>query len=1062
MAKVIFRAYHNSYAEEPWVTDGSYDGTQLVRNLASSSSMGDFNLPYFTELNGLIYFQASSNFTGDGELLVTDGTYVGTHLVRDINPTGSSTPAHLFEFNGKIFFEANDGTHGIEPWVTDGTSSGTMLLADIHPTQNQSSQAFSSGGVIMDGSYLYFDAYDNVASYIYRTDGTPGGTELMGGGGLNSAALLGNNLVFADYSAATGTELAVIDVTTKAKTVIDLVPGTGSSSPSGIVKFGNQALFTAYDATFDLEVYVTDGTSGGTMRLKDINTVPGSGSGTLGSSPNIGGGVEINGKYLFRANDGVNGSELWVTDGTTDGTLILKDIFPGEYGPGSPRSSNPGNFVKVGNEVFFTATTFLDDGISYSDTLWKTDGTTDGTVKLLDIRPLLTDGNYAVSNGRLFAVVYGTQQILVTDGTSSGTTLLDSSDIGNDPKYLTAYGDGIIYQARVFATIGEELYFTDGTAAGSRVVRDIRPGQQASDPTDFVVFGDERFTGFDDTATLNDSGESVDALAGNDDVTGGTGNDTILGNSGSDHLRGGPGDDILDGGTLDDILDGGPDTDTASYGTSTFMVNVQLQYGIAQNGYADGDTLISIENLTGSSYNDTLVGDENANTLDGGPGNDTLRGLGGADRLIGGPGDDWLYADSMDATSGLIDGGDGASDRLVVVTGAGVSLDLAAAGIEIARGNTGDDTFDGSGATDDLTLHGRSGNDVLTGGSGDDHIFGDAGQDQLIGGDGFDWLYVDASDFDTSGGFTPMVDGGSGVDRLFVTASGALTPAQAGVSVDIAASGIEIAYGNFGNDTFDASSAGDGVTLRGRSGNDVLRGGSSNDTIFGDAGQDQLFGGAGFDRLFVDASDFDTTGGFTPMIDGGADVDRIYVTALATQTPAQAAVSIDMAVANAEVAFGNFGDDTFDGSNSTAALSLYGNGGADTLIGGSNNDRLFGDYGTSYGSDILNGGQGNDFLHGGNDEGQPGIFDTFVFDAMWGDDRIFDFSDNDADGDVDIIDFTSIAGIDERSDLTFTDVTDASGSYALISYTDVGGWSASIRVYDRTSADLQDNDFAYV
>ncbi|MCB1493739.1 MAG: hypothetical protein KDJ77_18385, partial [Rhodobiaceae bacterium] len=60
------------------------------------------------------------------------------------------------------------------------------------------------------------------------------------------------------------------------------------------------------------------------------------------------------------------------------------------------------------------------------------------------------------------------------------------------------------------------------------------------------------------------------------------------------------------------------------------------------------------------------------------------------------------------------------------------------------------------------------------------------------------------------------------------------------------------------------------------------------------------------------------------------------------------------------------------------------------------------------------------------------------------------------------IDFSSVAGIDERSDLTITDVTDASGTFALISYTDAGGWTGTIRVYGVTEAQLQDDDFIYV
>ncbi|MCB1493512.1 MAG: hypothetical protein KDJ77_17240, partial [Rhodobiaceae bacterium] len=826
MAKVIFRGYHNSYGEEPWISDGTFDGTQLVRNLYSgtSGSLSDISPPAFTELDGLIYFSAGNTLSGPGHgsLLVTDGTFVGTQVVKDFSDSsGGSPPTDLFAFNGKIFFQASDGTTGIEPWVSDGTPSGTLLLADIHPTQNQSSQAFSAGGIIMDGSYLYFDAYDNVASYIYRTDGTPGGTEVISQGGLGGGGeLIGNLLVFPEYSAAAGTELAVVDVTTKIKTVIDIWTGTDSTNPQSFAKLGNAVLFAAHDdANFNQEVWITDGTAGGTMKLKDINQVSNGSGGTNGSYPYLAEGIELNGNLLFSADDGVHGRELWTTDGTETGTTLLLDVDTREFAPGSPYSSNPGNFVKMGNIVFFTASA------TAGTELWRTDGSAGGTFKLADGNVLLTGTNYAISNGKLF-VINNADDFIVTDGTVSGTTTIDAAFTGDDPEDLTAFGNGVIYQARVFATHGEELYYTDGTESGSGLVRDIRPGQQSFDPDDFVVFGDRRFTGFSDTVTLENTGENVDALAGDDDVTGGSGNDTIMGGLGFDHLKGGDGEDILQGGAGGDILDGGASNDTASYADS-LAVNVQIQYGIVQDGYAGDDTLISIENLTGSAYNDTLTGDEKDNVLTGGEGDDILRGLGGVDHLIGGDGDDWLFVDSLDAAGGTIDGGLGTMDRLDVVNGNGVSLDLDAAGIEIARGNIGNEVFDGSTSSADLTMRGRSGNDILTGGSGDDYLYGDAGQDQLIGGAGLDRLFIDAADFDTSGGFTPMIDGGAGSeDRVFVTALGSMTPTQAGVSLNMLDHNVEVAYGNFGHDTFDGSSSSDVLSLYGYGGNDTLIGGS--------------------------------------------------------------------------------------------------------------------------------------------------------------------------------------------------------------------------------------------
>ncbi|MCB1492413.1 MAG: hypothetical protein KDJ77_11565, partial [Rhodobiaceae bacterium] len=151
---------------------------------------------------------------------------------------------------------------------------------------------------------------------------------------------------------------------------------------------------------------------------------------------------------------------------------------------------------------------------------------------------------------------------------------------------------------------------------------------------------------------------------------------------------------------------------------------------------------------------------------------------------------------------------------------------------------------------------------------------------------------------------------------------------------------------------------------------------------------------------------------------------------------------------------GNFNDDTFDGSGSTVDLSLYGRNGQDILIGGSDNDRLYGDDNDAAAGDILNGGRGNDYLRGGTNG--PGGFaerDQFVFDNDWGNDRIFDFADNGAEK----IDFSSVAGITQRSDLTITD----GAGFALISYTEGVLWTGTIRVDGVTAAELQNNDFIF-
>ena len=183
-------------------------------------------------------------------------------------------------------------------------------------------------------------------------------------------------------------------------------------------------------------------------------------------------------------------------------------------------------------------------------------------------------------------------------------------------------------------------------------------------------------------------GETINALDG---VTSGA--DKIFGLAGNDNIYGLGGDDEILGGHGADRIDGGAGIDTASYIDSGERVSVSLLTGRGTYGTAEGDTLVGIENLTGSAYNDELAGNDGGNVL---------RGLGGFDTIIGHGGDD------------IIHGGD-----------------------------LGDSLSGGDGADD---LHGDGGNDGLDGGAGNDILSGGVGRDKLIGasgGDRFVWAVVE-------------------------------------------------------------------------------------------------------------------------------------------------------------------------------------------------------------------------------------------------------------------------------------------------------------------------------
>ncbi len=221
--------------------------------------------------------------------------------------------------------------------------------------------------------------------------------------------------------------------------------------------------------------------------------------------------------------------------------------------------------------------------------------------------------------------------------------------------------------------------------------------------------------------------DTSDGVDGDSTLTGGAGDDTLTGRAGNDTLIGGLGNDTLDGG------DG---SDTASYAGASGRVSIYLtNKGPQGDGDGGKDTLISIENLIGSRYDDVLSGDEKDNTLIGGAGDDTLIGGLGNDTIIGGDGDDFL-------------GGGAGNDTLV--------------------GDAGSDVIDGDGGND--TLSGGAGNDTLTGDGGNDTLTGGAGNDTLSGGAGDDIFVLNLNKLSTD--LDLVADFEAGANQIRANGSG--------------------------------------------------------------------------------------------------------------------------------------------------------------------------------------------------------------------------------------------------------------------------------------------------
>ncbi len=444
---MYFSALDPVHGREIRRTDGTAAGTILLKDVWPGGRSSSADSLLFT--GGRLFFSASDALHGK-ELWKSDGTPAGTVLVKDINPGGApSHPAGLFALgSGKVLFFAFDPPHGSEPWISDGTPSGTKLVKDINPGTGSSQGPFTTTiirGCSLGGGKGLIAATDGVHGLEpWVTDGTSSGTKLLG----------------------------------------DLYRGSLGSIFSGrmVPLAGGYGLFVAYDAIHGRELWITDGTPGGTRLLADPDYIPGRTKsswafGYFGFPGRLGDSI------LFSASDGIHGREPWISDGTPRGTRLLKDLDPRKGYSSNPVFQGEQAFFLGGKEIYF----FLARDGKYGWQAWATDGTAAGTVRITNRRGFRKNEydplTFFPALGKVFFC--GDWGIWVTDGTPAGTVLLKDfkSSPGSPSPYLGilgAAGGKVVFAART--SLGSEPWVTDGTKAGTVLLKDIRPGSAGSEP----------------------------------------------------------------------------------------------------------------------------------------------------------------------------------------------------------------------------------------------------------------------------------------------------------------------------------------------------------------------------------------------------------------------------------------------------------------------------------------------------------------------------------------------------------------------------------------------------
>jgi Ca2+-binding RTX toxin-like protein/subtilisin family serine protease len=369
-------------------------------------------------------------------------------------------------------------------------------------------------------------------------------------------------------------------------------------------------------------------------------------------------------------------------------------------------------------------------------------------------------------------------------------------------------------------------------------------------------------------ADVIDGGDGDDSLIGNaggDDPN--DAGDTISGGAGNDLLVGAVGNDVLDGGPGNDDIRGESGTDTVSYVTASAAVSASIATNTASGG-AGTDTFTAVENLTGSAFDDNLVGDARANVLAGRGGDDTLDGMAGNDRLLGSDGDDVLRGRAGDDS---YDGGNGVDFATYSAASAAVTVNL----ISGAAVGEGDDELEGIenlvGSAFDDVLTGSNGDNIVRGANGDDILRGRLGNDRYEGGGGVDTAGFEFAGTAVTASLSAATATGEGADELLSIAN--LTGSSSNDALTGSNTANTIRGGN-GNDTLRGLDGDD--TITGGSGNDNARGGDDDDTLRGEAGNDDLFGEAGADALNGGPDNDDCDGG-TGVDTGVACEDRVAI-----------------------------------------------------------------------------------------------------------------------------------------------------------------------------------------
>jgi ELWxxDGT repeat protein len=450
---------------ELWQTNGTIAGTKVIKEIVSSYPSNNLSAQ-LTVSNSKLYFAAKTNQYGT-QLWVSNGTTNGTRMLRRSGRPGFADPSHLVDVNGMLYYMTGSSSFFLSLWRTDGTDAGTSLVKQFDNGSNLYPRNFMAAG-----SKVFFLAWQEQFGYeLWVSDGTANGTKMVkdinpiGGTNIGTSRKeyygFKDKLYFVADDSVHGKEVWTSDGTEAGTFMLrDIREGRYNSVESSHAFFGslNESLYFGANDGMGLDLWKTTGLPETTRVVQSISRS--TASSYFFESVTIG-----NKTYFTRLKD--PNIELWVTDGTSQGTVLLttKNFY---------ESGLQLQLIAVGEEVFF---------VGYSDRfrrqLWKTNGTVEGTVQITNIH--LTNRVFEIQSmvvldGKLYFTCLneselGGEDLWRSDGTVEGTTVIKNFNYGNIRVFLrelTVSNNNLFFLAN--GPSGLELWSSDGTAENTNRV----------------------------------------------------------------------------------------------------------------------------------------------------------------------------------------------------------------------------------------------------------------------------------------------------------------------------------------------------------------------------------------------------------------------------------------------------------------------------------------------------------------------------------------------------------------------------------------------------------------